>query len=189
MTGTHHASRIIPSEAPTRMAIFWPSPVLLGGVAGDVIGPAEEVPHHRLVPLEAAGGDHHASAGSDHVLVVVVLVGTAEADADDPTVLDQQIHGPGADDRLAAVVEHALQQPADEGLAEAPLVALTAGRPGPSGSTMPVPPPSGVSARRSGRGVPLSVTIAAHSPSSSNEYSSGSSERPPPGFPPGCSGW
>ena len=37
--GTHHASRIVPRPAPTRMAIFSPSPVLVGTDAARTSGP------------------------------------------------------------------------------------------------------------------------------------------------------
>ena len=63
MTGTHQASRMLPSWAPTRIAIRRPSPVLVGTPAGRAHRAAQEVADQVGVVLEAAGGDDDGAGG------------------------------------------------------------------------------------------------------------------------------
>ena len=114
-------------------------------------------------------------------------VGGLEAHADDPAVLDDAAPPPGAPvTRLDAPVEAALEQRRRPWRGRRPRRSSAFARRGPSGSSMPVPPPIGVS---------ISASAGWRRPSGRPTAELGEREEfrieraSAAGFPPGCSGW
>ena len=116
MVGTHHASRMLPSAAPTRMAIRSPSPVLVGrwpgwssGRAGRR-GPARRPTRSHRWRAPRRGGP----PTSDRA------VGAVEGHAATRPSSTTSSTARAPSDRLDAPVQAGLEQRADEGLPTAP---------------------------------------------------------------------
>ena len=110
---------MFPSDAPACIAIFWPSPVLVGGVAGEVIGPrrkARTMSGSHSKPPVAITTPRRATH------VVLARRRAARCPPRRCGRRPARAVGPGPEHRLDAPVEAAPQQRADQGLTHAPLV-------------------------------------------------------------------
>ena len=116
MIGTHQASRMLPSDAPTRIAIRRPSPVFVGHGRRADQRSADERVDQFAVPLEAAGREHDAAVARLTGLAVL------EAHAGHPAVVDDEFDGAHPRARLDAAVEAGLEQRTDQALPGAALV-------------------------------------------------------------------
>ena len=115
--GIHHASRMLPSIAPTRMAILSPSPVFVSTATVCVHGPRRNA---RLSSsLCSKPPVAITTFGRAHLLAPL---GRLEDHAGDVAVLHDQLDGAVAGLRLDAAVEAGLQQAAAERESHAALV-------------------------------------------------------------------
>src|SRR5580700_5547420 len=98
---THHPSRMLPRAAPTRMAIFSPSPVLVGTDAARTSGPRMNA---------------RTSSGSHSNPPVAMITPRAAPTSTEPSAVPQQLHRAHAGARLDAAVQAALEQRPDQAL-------------------------------------------------------------------------
>ena len=118
MHGTHHASGIVPSAAPTRIAIFSPSPVFVFTDTGWVIGPRTKLRtrsrSHSKPPVASTTPPRTPTSNPPSG------ASNRTPTTRPPSVISSWPAAPGT--RLDPAVEAALQQAPDEPLPGAALV-------------------------------------------------------------------
>ena len=179
IVGTHHASGMFDSVAPARIAMRNPSPVFVRTDTGWVSGVRTK--------LRTKSASHSKPPVANTTPWRAETSNGPSADSRrTPTTRPSRMTSSRAAVAVRGSIERSRHaQPTDEGLAR------PASR---RGSRCGNPVESGVPERGLAHAIRGAIwgptlTRGAHAPSSSNGNSGHSSERPPFGFPPGCSGW